>query len=76
MRPVQCTVGAVMVDELYTDEVQINWLHYLINELFIDVQELQEKGTTFHYSWLLILISFVGWEELANCQGVYFPLHC
>ena len=55
---------------------QLNCSQYLLNELLVYAEEAQEKGNTFHYSWLLILISFVAWEEPANCQGVYVPIGC
>ena len=48
MRSNQCTVGAIAVLELYVEGVQINWLHYLLNELLADAKELQQNGTTFH----------------------------
>ena len=60
--------------ELCAEGVQMNLLHYLLNELLVDVEESQEKGTTFHYSWLLILISFVAWSEPTNYQGVDIPV--
>ena len=43
----------------------------MLNELLGYVEEVQEKGTPFHYSWLLILISFLTWAEPPNYQGVY-----
>ena len=47
-----------------------------MNELVVDVEELQEKGSPFHYSWLLLLISFVAWEESPKYQGVDVPVQC
>ena len=57
--------------ELCAAGIQLSWSQYLLNKLLADAEEVLEKGSTFHYSWLLILISFVAWEEPANYQGVY-----
>jgi hypothetical protein len=35
---------------------------YLINELEKDCREVKDQGYEFHFSWLLILISFVSWK--------------
>ena len=48
----------------------------LLNELLADAEEELEKGSAFHYSWLLILILFVAWAELENYQGVDVPILC
>ena len=56
----------IVAIELSAAGVQLNWLHYLLNELLADAEEAHEKGITFHYSWLLILILFVPWVESAN----------
>ena len=71
MRPNEYTVGTIVAIGLCVAGVQLNWSQSLLNELLKDVDEVQEKGSAFHYSWLLILISFVAWEEPANYQGVY-----
>ena len=57
-----------MLAALYTEGVQINWSHFLLNELLQDASLAQEEGTSFHYSWLLILISFIVCAELADYQ--------
>ena len=44
----------------------MNWEAYLLEEYFSDYVDAQDKVTPFHYSWLLILISFVAWVELEN----------
>jgi hypothetical protein len=48
----------------------MNWVKYLVNQLEIDSREAQHQGHEFHFSWLLILISFVAWELL---EGATFP---
>jgi hypothetical protein len=40
----------------------MNWVKYLVNQLEIECREAQDQGHEFHFSWLLILISFVAWE--------------
>jgi hypothetical protein len=35
---------------------------YLVNQLVIDCREAQDQGHEFHFSWLLMLITFVAWE--------------
>ena len=40
MWPNQCTVGEITIDELCAKGVQINWSHYLLNELLEDAEEL------------------------------------
>ena len=70
MRPDQCMVGAFTLADLCAQGVQINWCHFLLKELIQDSIDAQERGWAFHYSWLLILISFIGWYEQEHYQGV------
>ena len=62
--------------ELSATGVQFNWSQYLLNEMLTDVDKAQDKCSIFNYSWLLILISFVTWEEPSNCQGVDLHVTC
>ena len=48
----------------------MNWEKYLVNQLEIDYREAQDQGHELHFSWLLILISFVAWELT---EGETFP---
>jgi hypothetical protein len=50
--------------------MQMNWASYLISELEKDYREAQDQGYKFHFSWLLLLISFVAWKML---EGETFP---
>jgi hypothetical protein len=36
---------------------------FLWNQFLIDWEEAQDKGTQFHYYWLLILIALSSWRE-------------
>jgi hypothetical protein len=42
--------------------MKINWVSYLVNELKKDCRKAQDLGYEFHFSWLLVLISFVPWK--------------
>jgi hypothetical protein len=42
--------------------LQMNWVKYLVNQLELDCREAQDQGYEFHFSWLLILITFIVWE--------------
>jgi hypothetical protein len=50
--------------------MQMNWVNYLVNELEKDCREAQDLGYEFHYSWLIILITFVTWKMP---EGATFP---
>ena len=41
----------------------MSWVPYLSNLFQIDCKDTQESGMEFHYSWLLTLITFMGWKE-------------
>jgi hypothetical protein len=49
---VQCTKGSSM-----------SWAPYLLNSFLEDCKDAQDWGSEFHYSWLLILIALMGWQE-------------
>ena len=61
--------------------VEYNWSLYLLNQFIEDDKATQETSQPFHYSWLLIIIVFVGWKEprysqfltvQTNCRGVRY----
>jgi hypothetical protein len=39
--------------------IQMNWAKYLVNQMELDYREAQDHGYEFHFSWFLILITFV-----------------
>jgi len=41
----------------------ISWVPYLLNLSLEDCKDAQDRRTKFHYSWLLIMISLVGWRD-------------
>jgi hypothetical protein len=42
----------------------MNWEKYLVNQQELDCHEDQDQGYEFHFSWLLILITFTSGEML------------
>lgn len=45
-----------------------NWSKYLCNEFLENVHEAQEEGKKFHYAWILLLISLIGWNTPKGTQ--------
>jgi hypothetical protein len=43
---------------------------YLVNQLELDCREAKDQGYEFHFSWILILITFIAWEMP---KGATFP---
>ena len=76
MCPDQCTAGEIALYKICTEGVHINWCQFLLNELLQDAIDAHEKGRAFHYSWMLILISFIAWSDPPKYQGVYLPVNC
>jgi hypothetical protein len=48
----------------------MNWVKYLVNQLELDYREEEDKGYEFHFSQILILITFITWEMP---EGATFP---
>jgi hypothetical protein len=69
-RPTQVSGFVVDLAGKCAEGLQMNWAKYLVNQLEIDCREAQDQGHEFHFSWLLILITFVAWELL---EGATFP---
>jgi hypothetical protein len=69
-RPTQVTGFVVDLVGKCAEGLQMNWVKYLVNQLELDCREGQDQGYEFHFSWLLILITFISWEML---EGVTFP---
>jgi hypothetical protein len=68
--PTQVTGFVVDLVGKCTEGLQMNWVKYLVNQLELDYREAQDQGYKFHFSWLLILISFIAWNML---EGMTFP---
>jgi hypothetical protein len=69
-RPTQVTTFVVDLAGKCTEGLQMKWVQYPVNQLKLDCKEAQDQGYKFHFSWLLILITFITWEML---EGVTFP---
>jgi hypothetical protein len=41
----------------------MSWVPYLLNLFLEDYKDAQDLGTEFHYSCLITLIAFMGWQE-------------
>jgi hypothetical protein len=61
-RPTQVTGFIVDLAGKCVEGLQMNWEKYLVNQLELDCREAQDQGYEFHFSWLLILITFTTWE--------------
>jgi hypothetical protein len=69
-RPTQVTGFIVDLAWKCVEDMQMNSVSYLVNELEKDCREGQDQGYEFHFSWLLILITFISWQML---EGATFP---
>ena len=49
----------------------MNWSLFLLKQLMEDIVLDQEGRIPFTYSWLLMLITVVGWIEPRYYQGIY-----
>jgi hypothetical protein len=67
-RPTQVSRFVVDLAGKCAQGLQMNWVKYLVNQLEIDCREAQDQGHEFHFSWLLILITFVAWELLKGAN--------
>jgi hypothetical protein len=69
-RPTQVTSFIVDLVGKCVEGLQMNWAEYLVNQLELDCRGAQYQGYEFHFSWLLILITFIAWELP---EGATFP---
>ena len=65
-RPTHVTGFVVDLAGKCMEGIQMNWVQYLVNQLEIDCREAQDQGYDFHFSWFLILITFISWELLES----------
>jgi hypothetical protein len=57
--PTWVTRLVVELLEKCVEGMQMNWASYLVNEIEKECREPQDQGYEFHFSWLLVLITFV-----------------
>ena len=67
-RPTEVPSPVIRISMNYAEGYSYNWAEYIVKEFLEDVQDAQEKGRPFHYSWLLVLIALVGWREPLETQ--------
>ena len=77
MMPTQCSVVEVELENLCALGGRFNWSRYLLNALIDDAMLAQHKEDhKFHYSWLLILISFTFLANPPYYVQMDVPLAC
>jgi hypothetical protein len=62
-RKEEVPVGVVAAATQCVEGTTLSWAPYLLNLFLEDCKDVQDLGTKFHYSWLLILIALIGWKE-------------
>ena len=62
-RPTEVPAPVIRIAMNYAKGYSYNWATYVVREFLEDARDAQEKGRAFHYSWLLVLITLVGWQE-------------
>jgi hypothetical protein len=68
--PTQVTGFVVDLAGKYMEGMKMNWVSYLINDLKTECHKVQDQGYKFHFSWLLVLITFFTWKMP---EGETFP---
>jgi hypothetical protein len=61
-RPMQVMGFVIDLTGKCVEGLQMNWASYLVKQLETYCCEAQDQGYEFHFSWLLILITFTYWE--------------
>jgi hypothetical protein len=59
----EAPAGLITIEVHCAKGMMFNWASYLLNQFLLDCYDAQDNGTKFHYSWMIILISLVGWQE-------------
>jgi hypothetical protein len=68
----QVPTSVIAATERCVEGVLMNWGEILLNQFWIDCEEAQDKGTEFHYSWILILIVLSSWRDMDDTQFLGF----
>jgi len=58
----------ITTTKICVEGIHMNWEMFLLNQFFIYFEEERDKGTEFHYAWLLILIVLPAWREPYDTQ--------
>jgi hypothetical protein len=75
-RKEEVSVGVVATATQCVEGTTLSWAPYLLNLFLDDCKDVQDLGTEFHYSWLLILIAVIGWKELKYSFFATRPTPC
>ena len=73
-RPYEVPAPVIRIAANCAEGYGYNWAVYIVKEFLEDVCDMQEKGRPFHYSWLIVLITLVGWKEPTKEQFAAIPL--
>jgi hypothetical protein len=60
-RKEEVSAGVIFFAAQCTEGTSMSWAPYLSNLFQVDCKDTQDKGTKFHYSWLITLIVFMEW---------------
>jgi hypothetical protein len=50
----ECRMDSLLVDDFCANGAVFNWCIYLLEELLINCEDVQEKGGTFTYAYLIL----------------------
>lgn len=80
-RPTKVPATVVDLAAQEKDGKPYNWCLYLLNQFMEDCTGAQEHNQPLHYSWMLVLLTFVMWKETKHntflpvwndCRGVRY----
>jgi hypothetical protein len=57
----ECTLDSLSVAYFCANGAVFNWCSYLLEEFLIACEEVQEKGDTFMYGYLLLYFTMLKW---------------
>ena len=72
-RPYEVPALVIRIAVNCAEGYSYNWAVYITKEFLEYVYYMQEKGRPFHYSWLIVLIALVGWQEPTEVQFAAIP---
>jgi hypothetical protein len=58
----ECTLDSLSVANFCANGAVFNWCSYLLEELLVTCEEVQEKGGTFTYKYILLDFSMLKWR--------------
>jgi hypothetical protein len=58
----ECTLYILSVADFYANAAVFNWCSYLVEELLVACEEVQDKGGTFTYVYLLLDFTMLKWR--------------